>query len=275
MATMTDLVKRGGLRIGSQGDAVQQLQLALAKLGYPLNGTGHFGGATDTAVSDFQKSRNLLADGVVGPQTATAIDIALATLRPATTTVAVANGKPAPETTITPIAPLPAARPLWVTEAMKWINTREAPGSADNPQIVAWAREEGGEIAQDYTHDSIPWCALFANMILYKVGLKGTGTLWALDFAKWGEPVNGPAVGAFAPMRRDGGGHIAVVVGRDQHGNLMCIGGNQSDEVSIRPFPADRPVAFRFPDGIPLPTQTGFSSLPIVNSDGVTSRNEA
>lgn len=275
MGTMTDLVKRGDLRIGSQGDAVQQLQLALAKLGYPLTGTGHFGGATDTAVSDFQKSRNLLADGVVGPQTATALDIALAALRPATTTVAVANGKPAPDITITPIAPPPTARPLWVTEAMKWINTREAPGSADNPQIVAWAREEGGEIAQDYTHDSIPWCALFANMILYKVGLKGTGTLWALDFAKWGEPVNGPAVGAFAPMKRDGGGHIAVVVGRDQHGNLMCIGGNQSDEVSIRPFPADRPVAFRFPDGIPLPAQTGFSSLPIVNSDGVTSRNEA
>lgn len=28
-----------------------------------------------------------------------------------------------------------------------------------------------------YTHDSIPWCALFANHCLTKVGLKGTGTL--------------------------------------------------------------------------------------------------
>lgn len=273
MATMIDLVKSGPLRIGSQGDAVQQLQLALAKLGYPLSGTGHFGGATDTAICDFQKSRNLAADGVVGPQTATALDIALAALRPAP--VLTANGKPVSGVLPATITPPAIARPLWVTEAMKWINTREAPGSADNPQILAWAREEGGDIAKDYDHDSIPWCALFANMILYKVGLKGTGTLWALDFAKWGEPVNGPAVGAFAPMKRDGGGHIAVVVGRDQHGNLMCIGGNQSDEVSIRPFPADRPVAFRFPEGIPLPTQTGFSSLPIVNSDGVVSKNEA
>ena len=273
MPTMTDLVKSNPISIGSQGDSVQQLQLALARLGYPLKGTGHFGGATDTAVCDFQKSRNLLADGVVGPQTAMALDAVLAALRPAT--VAVANGEPSPVVAPAPAAPPAIGRPLWLTEAMKWINTREVPGAADNPQILAWAREEGGAIGKNYTHDSIPWCALFANMILYKVGLKGTGTLWALDFAKWGQPVNGPAVGAFAPMKRDGGGHIAVVVGRDQRGNLMCIGGNQSDEVSIRPFPADRPVAYRFPEGIPLPAPTGFSGLPIVNSDGVLSRNEA
>lgn len=32
-------------------------------------------------------------------------------------------------------------------------------------------------------------------------------------------------------MLRDGGGHIAIVVGRDQHGNIMGLGGNQSDAV--------------------------------------------
>jgi uncharacterized protein (TIGR02594 family) len=112
-------------------------------------------------------------------------------------------------------------------------------------------------------------------MILYKVGLKGTGTLWALDFAQWGVPVGGPAVGAFAPMRREGGGHIAVVVGRDQYGNLMCVGGNQGDEVSIRPFPANRPVSYRFPTGVPLPTQVGVARLPVVASNGRLSIREA
>ena len=38
-------------------------------------------------------------------------------------------------------------------------------------------------------------------------------------------------------MKRQGGGHIAIVVGRDQHGNLTCIGGNQGDEVTIRHSP--------------------------------------
>ena len=66
-------------------------------------------------------------------------------------------------------------------------------------------------------------------MVLTKVGIKGTETLWALDWDKWGQKLPGPAVGAFAPMKREGGGHIAIVVGRDTRGNLMCLGGNQSD----------------------------------------------
>jgi uncharacterized protein (TIGR02594 family) len=263
MAAFADLVKSASLSLGSQGQAVQQLQNALAQLGYPLKGTGYFGGATDTAVVDFQKRQGLGSDGVVGPQTAAALDRA----------IAARAGAPAP----TPAAAVsdPVGRPLWLTEAVKWINTKEGPGDADNPQILEWAREEGGSIAHDYTHDSIPWCALFANMVLVKVGLKGTGTLWALDFATWGVPLAGPAVGAFAPMRREGGGHIAIVVGRDQHGNLMCIGGNQGDEVSILPFPASRPVGFRFPSGVSLPAQVGFATLPIVQSDGRVSTREA
>jgi len=51
-------------------------------------------------------------------------------------------------------------------------------------------------------------------MVLTKVGLQGTETLWALDWSNWGTRLPGPAVGAFAPMKRQGGGHIAIVVGR-------------------------------------------------------------
>ena len=66
------------LRIGDEGDYVRAFQLALAKLGYDLKGTGTFGGATDTAVTHFQQSRGLEVDGEIGPQTAAAIDAALA-----------------------------------------------------------------------------------------------------------------------------------------------------------------------------------------------------
>ena len=175
---LAELVKSSPLKLGSQGDTVRQLQTMLAQLGYPLKGTGYFGGATDTAVTDFQKQHGLSVDGVVGHQTARALDQAVT----------------APSTTgqTPPVVNQEVARPLWLTEAVKWINTKEAPCAADNPQILEWAREEGGEITRDYTHDSIPWCALFANMVLFKVGPKGTGTLWALDFAQWGVPVGGP-----------------------------------------------------------------------------------
>jgi peptidoglycan hydrolase-like protein with peptidoglycan-binding domain len=57
---------------------VRTFQLALAKLGYDLKGTGTFGGATDTAVTHFQQSRGLEVDGEIGPQTAAAIDAAVA-----------------------------------------------------------------------------------------------------------------------------------------------------------------------------------------------------
>jgi uncharacterized protein (TIGR02594 family) len=249
------------LKQGDQGDLVRAMQQALAKLGYPLKGTGYFGGATDTAVTDFQERHHLEVDGIVGPETARAIDQA-------------EDGE-APQN----VAPVPSGRPLWVVEGMKWIGTDEAQGAADNPVILEWAQEEGGEIAKDYKHDSIPWCSLYANMILKKVGLKGTETLWALDWNEWGVKLPSPAVGAFAPMKRitsDGkvAGHIVVIVGRDKAGNLLGLGGNQDDAVNIRSVPVARPLSFRWPNGVDLPKLVGFEELPLLNSSGQASTKE-
>jgi uncharacterized protein (TIGR02594 family) len=265
--SVVDLVGDSAFGLGDQGSAVEAVQRALAKLGYPLEATGHFDGATEVAVTDFQEQRGLEVDGEVGAQTAQAIDQAVAG-------APVAAGRPQSQP---PAPPPPGAdtRPLWVIEGLKWLNLREAPEDADNPEILAMAREEGGEIAKDFKHDSIPWCALYANMVLTKVGIKGTETLWALDWADWGQKLAGPAVGAFAPMKRAGGGHIAIVVGRDSQGSLMCLGGNQSDRVSIVPFPTDRPLSFRWPVGVPLPLKTGLGSLPLMRSDGRVSTKES
>jgi len=264
---LADLVGDAVLGLGDQGSAVQAVQLALAKLGYALKGTGYFGGATEAAVTDFQEQRGLEVDGEVGAETARAIDQALA-------------GGPKP--TEQPQGeqhsqrvPVTDTRPLWLIEGLKWLNLREGRDAAENPEILEWAKDEGGAIARDYKHDSIPWCALYANMVLTKVGIKGTETLWALDWNNWGQKLPGPVVGAFAPMKREGGGHIAIVVGRDARGNLMCLGGNQSDTVSIIPFPAGRPLSFRWPVGVPLPPKTGFESLPLMRSDGRVSTRES
>ncbi len=249
------------LQQGDEGDLVRAMQLALAKLGYPLKGTGHFGGVTDAAVTDFQQRHHLEVDGIVGPETAAAIDQAV--------------GGETPRDT----APMPSDRPLWVVEGMKWIGTEETQGAADNPVIIEWAQEEGGEIAKDYKHDSIPWCSLYANMILKKVGLKGTETLWALDWNEWGVKLEGPAVGAFAPMKRitpEGtvAGHIVVVVGRDKSGFLLGLGGNQDDAVNIRSVPLARPLSFRWPNGVDLPRLVGFEELPVLNADGQVATRE-
>ncbi len=260
--TIASLVGTRVYRIGDSGPVVQQIQKALAQVGYQLAGTGWFGPATDTAVETFQRRAGLLADGEVGTATARAIDAALAAPRPAS------NAPPNPE----------ISRPLWLEAGIKLINVKETSGAKNNPTIIDWAKEEGGAIARDYTADSVPWCALFANHCLTCAGIKGTGTLWALDFAgKWPSgKLSGPAVGAFAPMTRSGGGHIIMIVGRDQHGNYMGLGGNQSDQVSIIPFPPARlNKGFWWPKGIALPARIGFNQLPVVRSDGKVSRNEA
>jgi uncharacterized protein (TIGR02594 family) len=262
MSDLTKIVPNATIfRIGSTGSAVKRIQQALAQLGYPLHGTGYFGTATDTAVQAFQKRSGLTVDGKVGNGTAAALDRALAS-----------NLAGVPAEVVKEIQ-----RPLWFEAGLQLLNTKEEPGKQDNEQIIDWAHDEGGDIAKEYTHDSIPWCGLFANHCLTKAGLKGTETLWALDFAgKWPSVrLAGVAVGAFAPMLRNGGGHIIMIAGKDQHGNIMGLGGNQGDKVSIVPFPVSRlNKGFWWPAGEPLP-KTGFSSLPVVTSSGRVSSNEA
>jgi uncharacterized protein (TIGR02594 family) len=213
-------------------------------------------------VTDFQQKRGIEVDGEVGPETAREIDLARA------------GAPPAERPKLEHPQPGTDTRPLWVIEGLKWLDLHEFREGADNPDILAWAKAEGGDIADAFKHDSIPWCALYANMVLTKVGIKGTETLWALDWSQWGQKLSGPAVGAFAPMKRVGGGHIAIVVGRDKLGNLMCLGGNQDDAVNIKPFPAARPLSFRWPTGVALPLKTGMDSLPVMRSDGRISTKE-
>lgn len=64
------LPSAGILKRGQRSTAVQNLQVRLQELGY-FHGptTGYFGALTETAVKQFQRSQQLAADGVVGPNT--------------------------------------------------------------------------------------------------------------------------------------------------------------------------------------------------------------
>jgi putative chitinase len=60
---------RPTLRRGDKGEQVAALQAILGAKGFALRADGDFGLATAAAVKDFQASRGLPADGVVGPRT--------------------------------------------------------------------------------------------------------------------------------------------------------------------------------------------------------------
>src|SRR6266702_3427081 len=62
---------RPTLRRGAQGDLVKTLHRVLN-----LSGDGLFGGQTEAAVRNFQRTHNMVPDGIVGPKTWTALDAA-------------------------------------------------------------------------------------------------------------------------------------------------------------------------------------------------------
>lgn len=127
-----------------------------------------------------------------------------------------------------------AVSPKMLVEMIKLYGTLEAPGTKDNPTIMAWAKETG---IKGYTHDSIPWCGLTMAVVSKRAGYEfPKHPLWALDWLNFGYPVDRPMLGDVMVKSRDGGGHVTMYVGEDDK-NYHCLGGNQSDSVNVTMIP--------------------------------------
>ena len=109
----------------------------------------------------------------------------------------------------------------------------EAEGAADNPAILRLADEAG---IADYGHDATPWCGLALAWAAAQAGFdRPDKPLWALDWLRFGTPVEAPMLGDVLVFARDGGGHVGLYVGEDTS-HWHVLGGNQGDQVSIRRF---------------------------------------
>jgi uncharacterized protein (TIGR02594 family) len=92
------------------------------------------------------------------------------------------------------------------------------------------------------------WCARFMNMVLQHTGHQGTGSDMASSFARYGQRVSGPQVGAIAVMGRRGGGHVGIVTGIDAQGNPIVISGNNGNRVRETPISRGRIYAYVMPN---------------------------
>lgn len=155
--------------------------------------------------------------------------------------------------------------PPWFQRATALMGLYEFDGSKDNPAILAMAKACGGNIAKTYVHDSTPWCKLFQNYCMKSTGFPSDDSLWALDSAKYGKKLTGPAVGAIACKKRSGGGHVFFVVGRTSKGEIVGRGGNQDDMVCDALFDPDTIVSYNWPSEYPLPDKQSFAQLPVVS----------
>jgi uncharacterized protein (TIGR02594 family) len=137
--------------------------------------------------------------------------------------------------------------PKMVVEGLKLYGTLEAVGSKNNPTIIAWAKEVGGEVEDVYSADSIPWCGLFMAVIAMRAGKDvPKHPLWALSWSAWGAKADKPMLGDVLTFIRNGGGHVALYVGEDADA-YHTLGGNQSDSVCITRMPKSRLYAARRP----------------------------
>lgn len=158
-----------------------------------------------------------------------------------------------------------AREPIWLEEARKHLGVRETKGPDHTPLILQWWRDAKlGGIKSDET----PWCAGFVCAMLENVGLLSPRTAWSRDFLGWGYPLDEPEVGCIIVFARGNGGHVGIVVGRDEKLNPLVLGGNQDDSVSIKAFPALAwevlgyrwPRVVRVPDPAPLPVLVGITT---------------
>jgi uncharacterized protein (TIGR02594 family) len=93
------------------------------------------------------------------------------------------------------------------------------------------------------------WCARFMNFVLERSGYSGTGSDAAKSFASYGRRVSGPRVGAIAVMTRGkNGGHVGIVSGIDERGNVVVISGNSiGRKVAEASYPRSRIYAYVLP----------------------------
>lgn len=146
--------------------------------------------------------------------------------------------------------------PRMLREGLRLYGTMEVKGNGDNPTIIAWAKEVGGETARVYTRDAIPWCGLYMAVVAKRAGKSlPENPLLALSWSAWGKPIKDPELGDAVIFVRDGGGHVGIYVGEDLE-TYHILGGNQADQVNItrirkrRMYGARRPYYDKQPSNV-------------------------
>ena len=127
-----------------------------------------------------------------------------------------------------------------------YVGETEIKGAQHNPKIVAMFKKSGNEWVED---DETPWCAAFVGAVLKDAGIKGTMKLNARSYLNWGQEVTDPEPGdvvVFWRGTRNGWqGHVAFFVRFNPNGDIVVMGGNQGDAVSVKPYKQKRWLGYR------------------------------
>jgi uncharacterized protein (TIGR02594 family) len=138
--------------------------------------------------------------------------------------------------------------------AERWIGIHEKIGKGSHPFVLGMLQLDASWIEDDET----PWCSAFVNFIAWQLRLPrskslaarswlGVGVAVALSEARAGFDVvvlkRGGGVQP-GPLVLNAPGHVGFYGGREG-GQVMVLAGNQSNAVTIAPFPEARVLGIR------------------------------
>ena len=131
--------------------------------------------------------------------------------------------------------------------ALRFVGVSETQGVASNPLVLTMLK-----LDQEWPEgDHVAWCSAFMNFIAWMLRLPRSKKLNARSWLEIGQPVGleeatpGYDVVVFWRKSKEGAfGHVGLYAGREGN-DILVLGGNQSDRVSIDRYPADRLLGVR------------------------------
>jgi uncharacterized protein (TIGR02594 family) len=138
--------------------------------------------------------------------------------------------------------------------AQRFVGLREIQGPMSNAHVLAMLRLDSTWV----TDDAVPWCSAFLNYIAWLLRVPRSKSLAARSWLKVGTPIPVRAARSDwdvvvlargdgeqpGPDVFDAPGHVGFFAGLEP-GQVLVLGGNQGDEVSVAPFPLGRVLGVR------------------------------
>ena len=132
---------------------------------------------------------------------------------------------------------------------------REVGGSASHPQIYEWLKRTEKIYPTDLKIDdsTYAWCGVFVGCMVLDERLANptfpkppSYFQGAKNWLKWGTKVEIDRAqrGDVIVVKRTGGHHVTIISSITKNG-FACIGGNQSDSISIVEYPFSKVVGVR------------------------------
>jgi len=137
------------------------------------------------------------------------------------------------------------SHPEILSHAFDFYGIRETAGEQNNPKIMQMFSAIGMTWVQG---DETAWCSAFINYLAKVSGYEYSGKLNARSWLDAGQEVKLPTVGDIVVLWRvspdSWKGHVGIFIRHDGV-NIWVLGGNQSNQVNISPYPAGRLLGYR------------------------------